>query len=221
MKNKLSISILLLTIILIGTAFIYVQNTGGKKLKKAIATNQLHEGDIIFQSTNSRQCDAVKMVTKSEWSHCGLIFNRYNKENDWWVLEAVQPVRWTKLKNFIARGTGGHYEIKRLVSDLIITDSVGSLLQKEAEKHLGKNYDALFAWGNETIYCSELVWKTYKEILGLEIGKTQHLKDFDLSHPTVNEIAVERYGNNFPWEEKVISPQAIYENPNLKLVIKN
>jgi uncharacterized protein YycO len=207
-------------ILIIGaSAFYVIDYSKNRKTKSENLKKELREGDIIFQSTNSRQCAAVKLVTQSDWSHCGLIFNRYKKKDDWWVLEAVQPVRWTKLKNFIARGTGGHYEIKRLANS-VITDSVGDVLQGEAEKQLGKNYDALFAWGNESIYCSELVWKTYHNILGLEIGKTQTLKDFDLSHPSVNVIAVERYGDNFPWEEKVISPQAIYENKNLSLVIK-
>ncbi len=202
------------------SATYYLDITGGKQLKKAIKNNELHEGDIIFQSTNSRQCDAVKMVTKSEWSHCGLIFNRYNKKNDWWVLEAVQPVRWTRLKSFIARGTKGHYAIKRLVGESV-DSKTGDKLQAEAEKYLGKNYDALFAWSNESIYCSELVWKTYQNVIHQDVGQTQQLKDFDLSHPSVASIAAERYGDNIPWEEKVISPQAIYESSKLETVIKH
>jgi len=217
---RILVSLGILALFIGVSAFLYVDYTGGKKLVQAIDDNELQEGDIIFQSTNSRQCDAVKMVTKSDWSHCGLIFNRTNKKGDWWVLEAVQPVRWTKLRNFIARGTGGHYEIKR-IKDNSIADSIGDQLQAEAEQHLGKNYDALFAWDNENIYCSELVWKTYKNVLAMEVGKTQQLKDFDLSHPSVNAIAVERYGENIPWEETVISPQAIYENVNLISVIKH
>lgn len=217
MKKIILFSILAL--VLVGGSAFYVQKTGGLLLKKAIKNNVLQEGDIIFQSTNSAQCAAVKMVTKSDWSHCGLVFNRFNKEGDWWVLEAVQPVRWTKLKSFIARGQGGHYEIKRLKN--MDSQKNGDLLQEEAEKSLNKNYDALFQWSDENIYCSELVWKTYKTILDTEVGQTQQLKDFDLSHPHVDKIVKERYGNKVPWQEKVISPQAIFEYEQLELVIKN
>lgn len=217
MKKIILFSVL--AVVLIGGSAFYIQKTGGAPLKKAIKNQQLEEGDIIFQATNSAQCAAVKMVTKSDWSHCGMIFNRYNKKDDWWVLEAVQPVRWTKLKNFIARGQGGHYVIKRLKN--MDSKAKGDLLQEEAEQSLGKNYDALFEWSDENIYCSELVWKTYKTILGQSVGRTQHLKDFDLSHPQVAKIVAERYGQNIPWEEKVISPQAIFENQDLELVIKN
>lgn len=220
MKRKLILYGICATLLIGASAFFYVQRTGGLILKKAIENNELHEGDIIFQSTNSAQCSAVKMVTKSDYSHCGLVFNRYNKKDDWWVLEAVQPVKWTKLKSFIARGQSGHYVIKRLKS-IANNTSIGDTLQQAAEKHLGKNYDALFQWSNEKIYCSELVWKTYKDVLGKEVGKTQQLSNFDLSHPSVAKIVEERYGDNIPWQEKVISPQAIYECNQLELVIEH
>lgn len=208
-----------LALILIAGSAFYIQKTGGFPLKKALENNLLQEGDIIFQSTYSEQCAAVKMVTKSEWSHCGLIFNRSNEEGDWWVLEAVQPVKWTRLQNFIARGQGGHYVIKRLKN--MDGTKQGDLLQKEAERYLGKNYDALFQWSNENIYCSELVWKTYMNTLNQSVGQTQFLRDFDLSHPQVAKIVQERYGDKIPWDEKVISPQAIYEHSNLDLILKN
>lgn len=219
MKRKLIIFSLFAAVLIGTSAFLYVQKTGGKQLKKAIKNNQLHEGDIIFQSTNSAQCDAVKMVTKSDWSHCGLIFNRYNKPNDWWVLEAVQPVKWTMLKKFIARSTDGHFSIKRLKS-INSNTTVGDSLQQTAEQYLGRNYDALFEWSNDNIYCSELVWKTFENTIHESVGVPQQLKDFDLSHPSVAKIAAERYGENIPWEEKVISPQAIYEANNLELVLE-
>lgn len=218
MKRKLTIFALFALTLIGTTAFIFIQKTGGKQLKTAIKKNELQEGDIIFQSTNSAQCAAVKMVTKSDWSHCGLIFNRYNKPNDWWVLEAVQPVKWTSLKSFIARGTGGHYSIKRLLN-FNAGSPLGDSLQHTAEQFLGKNYDALFEWSNDNIYCSELVWKTYQLTLKKSIGHTQKLKDFDLSHPSVAKIVDERYGKNIPWEEKVISPQAIFENDNLREIL--
>lgn len=220
MKRKALLFSLLFIFAILATAFYYVQRTGGKQLKKAITDNELHEGDIIFQSTNSAQCEAVKMVTKSDYSHCGLVFNRYNKPNDWWVLEAVQPVKWTPIKNFIAHGQKGHYIIKRLKS-IANNKTIGDSLQAAAEKYLDKNYDALFEWSNENIYCSELVWKAYKNILNIEVGKTQILKDFDLSHPSVAKIVKERYGDNIPWEEKVISPQAIFENKELITIVQN
>ena len=75
-----------------------------------------------------------------------------------------------------------------------------------------------FGWSDDRIYCSELVWKIYKEALGIELGKLQQLKEFDLSHPIVQKKLKERYGNNIPYDEKVISPAAIFESEELELV---
>jgi len=53
------------------------------------------------------------------------------------------------------------------------------------EKFKGKNYDIYFEWTDDKIYCSELVWKIYKEALDIEIGELQELREFDLSNDIV------------------------------------
>ena len=46
----------------------------------------------------------------------------------------------------------------------------------------------------------------------MEVGKLKKLKDFDLSSSIVKSIMNERYGNNVPYEETVVSPQDIFES---------
>ena len=58
-------------------------------------------------------------------------------------------------------------------------------MKKEGEKFIGKNYDLTFEWCDDKIYCSELIWKIYQRATGLEIGKIQKLKDFDLTNQAV------------------------------------
>ena len=71
---------------------------------------------------------------------------------------------------------------------------------------------------DERIYCSELVWKIYKEALDIEIGELETLEDFDLTDKAVKQKLKERYGNNIPQNEKVISPVAMFESPLLETV---
>ncbi len=52
----------------------------------------------------------------------------------------------------------------------------------------GKPYDTTFEWSDNKIYCSELVWKIYQRGAGIEIGKLQRLKEFDLSNAIVKAI---------------------------------
>ena len=87
-----------------------------------------------------------------------------------------------------------------------------------AEKYKGKHYDPFFEWSDERIYCSELVWKIYQEVTGMELGKLQQLKDFDISSEPVKQKLKERYGSKIPLQESVISPAAIFESPLLKTV---
>jgi len=85
---------------------------------------------------------------------------------------------------------------------------------------LGKSYDAYFEWSDDKIYCSELIWKIYKRAAGVEVGKLQKMKEFDLSSEPVKEIIRERYGDDLPVNETVISPQSIYES-NLFMTVRS
>ncbi|MGZ4034822.1 MAG: YiiX/YebB-like N1pC/P60 family cysteine hydrolase, partial [Bacteroidia bacterium] len=100
----------------------------------------------------------------------------------------------------------------------ILTPAVLGKMKTIAERYKGKNYDIYFGWNDDRIYCSELVWKIYKQGAGIEVGKLQQLKDFDLSSEPVKEKLRERYGNNVPLNDTVISPESIFESDNLVTV---
>ena len=113
------------------------------------------------------------------------------------------------------------YVIKRLKNAAqVLTPTTISKMKKVGDEFIGKNYDLTFEWSDDKIYCSELIWKIYKEATGLEIGKLQKLKDFDLTNPLVRTKMRERYGNNIPLNEPVISPGAIF-NSDLLITVKS
>jgi hypothetical protein len=68
------------------------------------------------------------------------------------------------------------------------------------------------------MYCSELVWKIYKQSVDLEVGKLQKLGDFDLTHDAVKAKLKERFGSKLPLNETVISPAAMFESDLLEEV---
>lgn len=178
----------------------------------------MQDGDIIFQSSMSGQSYAIQLATHSRYSHCGLLFRENGK---WYVYEAVQPVKKTSLDAWITHGDGNHYVVKRLKSSPAGIDSAeSSKLKAEVRKHLGKNYDLAFDWSDDKIYCSELVWKSYHEATGLEIGHTRPLGDYDLSNPIVKKKLKQRYGNNIPVNEPMISPGSIFESELLATVME-
>jgi uncharacterized protein YycO len=186
--------------------------------KKAAAQTEYRTGDVIFQSSNSGQGKAIKLATHDKFSHVGMIFNLNGKIM---VFEAVQPVKLTPFNEFVNRGINKNYVVSRLKdADEILTPEVVKRMEAQIDEHLGKSYDIHFDWSDDKMYCSELVWKVYKECADIEVGGLKPLKDYDLTHPIVKRTMEERYGNNIPYEEPMISPGAIFES-ELFTVIKD
>ncbi len=178
---------------------------------------QLHEGDIIFHTSRSAQSLAIQRATGSRYSHMGIILHRNGRP---FVLEAISKVQLTPLKHWIERGENGHFVVKRLRNaDSLLNKAALTRLRQSGSKYLGLSYDLTFEWSDKKIYCSELVWKMYRDALRLEIGELQKLKEFDLSDPTVQAKIRERYGTKIPLEEPVISPQAMFASEQLATVL--
>ncbi|MBI0157305.1 hypothetical protein B6D17_06620 [Gilliamella apis] len=182
----------------------------------AIANYQPHDGDVIFQSSQSNQSKAIEQATNSPYSHVGIIFIKNGKP---YVFEAASKVIYTPLDKWINRGKNKTYVIKRLKNHPLSQQEITSLKQV-AHKFENKPYDIWFGWDDKYIYCSELVWKIYNRALKLKIGQLQTIKDFNLSSPAVKQKLKERYGNNIPYQETVISPVAIFNSPLLITVDK-
>jgi len=180
----------------------------------ARADAALRDGDIIFHASRSAQSAAIQRATHSRYSHVGMVFHRNGKP---YVFEAIATVRYTPLADWIGRGEDAHYVVRRLRTGM--TPGKAGKLRSAAEKYANKPYDLYFEWSNDRIYCSELVWKTYHDALGIELGARQKLKEFDLSDPVVESKMRERYGTRIPLDEPVISPAAQFESPLLETVV--
>lgn len=180
---------------------------------------QILTGDIIFQTSRSSQSKAIQLATGSRYSHMGII---YENKGQFFVYEAVQPVKLTPLEEWINRGENGHFVVKRLEkAGEVLTEATLTKMKEVGEQFKGKPYDIYFEWSDDKIYCSELVWKIYKQAAGIEIGQLENLSAFDLSHEAVQSKMKERYGDNIPLNEKVISPAAMFNSDKLVTVVEN
>lgn len=171
----------------------------------------LRSGDLIFQTSRSEQSAAIQLATHSKYSHVGLV---WFKEGKPMVYEAARTVQWSPLEDFVQRGMGGHYVVKRLRDTELDAEKLNSV----AGEFLSRPYDFTFSWSDDRIYCSELVWKIFDRAINVQIGEPQKLRDFDLSNPIVKAKLQERYGQNIPLDEMVISPQAMFASPLLELI---
>lgn len=178
---------------------------------------RVRDGDIIFQTSQSEQSRAIQLATHSPHSHMGLVLFREGRP---FVFEAVSPsVRFTPLREWIARGEGARYVVKRLRDASVLADpNAPSALVKAATALAGRPYDPYFEWSDDRVYCSELVWKAYERGLGVQLGLLLPLVSFDLTSPVVKAKLTERYGDKVPLDERVISPASIFNSPLLQEV---
>lgn len=78
---------------------------------------QPQTGDIIFQISRSSQSKAIQLATHSDYSHTGMLVMRNKKP---YVFEAVGPVKYTPLKQWIAHGEKGKYVVRRVEGGLSV-----------------------------------------------------------------------------------------------------
>lgn len=168
---------------------------------------------MLFIVNPSGQGKAIQLATHSKYTHIGIVFMENGKTV---VYHAVEPVKKSTLSEFISLSADGIYEVKRLKDQRLLSDAVIATMLKEAQKDLGKHYDLGFSWDDERLYCSEFVWKLYKRTLNLDVGSLKPLKSFDLSHPAVKAKLQERYGNEIPMDENMISPGDMYSSALLE-----
>ena len=216
--------VILFVIIITGLAFSFSFAFNNIKQKQELLSKNkksnfsVQDGDVIFQSSYSKQSQAVEIATNSKYSHCGII---YIENNVPYVYEAVQPVGKRKLADWISSGVDQTCVIKRFKG--IDTLSKKSLLRMKeyAASQFGKNYDGYFSWSDKEMYCSELVYKTYKNCINFVLAQPKTLRDFNIDAPVVRKIMQERYGDDIPYDELMISPGQLYDAPSLYTVYSN
>lgn len=220
MKKKLLIAIALLigVVLVLAKLNVFQVNQSFKTLNER-ANKTFKDGDIIFQTSQSQQCEAVRIATNSKFSHCGIIFIKDGKQ---YVYEAVQPVKMTLLEDWIEHGKEEKYVVKRLNNaSTVLNKNTIEKMKTYGLAFNNKDYDIYFEWSNDKIYCSELVWKIYKEGANIELCPLQKLKEFNLSDPKVKAILQERYGNSIPLEEDVVAPSQIVNSKQLVTIFDN
>ena len=92
------------------------------------------------------------------------------------VLEAIGPVRETSMFSWIRRGRRSFFDVYRLKPEFQqrIPEMVAA-----GRRFLGRPYDIRYELDDEKIYCSELIWKAYREAGGGEMGSLTKFGDLD------------------------------------------
>jgi hypothetical protein len=174
-------------------------------------------GDIIAQTSKSNQSKYICESTRSPYSHIGIIVFKNKKP---FVLEASHQVQYTSLADWIVRGEDSKYTVKRLKNNS--SEGIVSAIS-EAEKLLGKPYDALFMPSDEKIYCSELVEKAFERGPRVTLGNWQTFSEvvgFKRYIPKFRTQIKKRWGR-FPADIKLVTPESIMDSKKLESIYSN
>lgn len=200
------------TFIIIGVLVCIVAFPFRSMLMEALTVNtapieNVREGDVIFQTSQSKQSPLIKIGTRSTITHCGVIVMRNGKP---FVLETLKTLQLTPLDKFVARGKGGKYWLKRSEEENI---------KIKYAHYLGKPYDLEFKFDNGKFYCSELIYDIYKHQLGIELCEPKTVDDYLIlgagNHPKLRQAMKER---GIATEQHAVAPVDVFKSKYLKRV---
>lgn len=166
---------------------------------------EVKEGDVIFQTSQSQQSPLIQIATRSKISHCGIIVMKNSKP---YVLETLKTLVVTPLDKFIARGEGGKYWLKRSNKENI---------KIKYGSYLGKPYDLAFKFDNGKFYCSELIYDIYKNQLGIELCEPKKVSDYlILGTDKLPQIEKAMKKRGITKEQYAVAPVDIFESDYLE-----
>ena len=178
-------------------------------------SQEFKDGDIIFHTSKSSQSKIIQEITNSKYSHVGIITKIHS---ELFVLEAVQPVKLTKLEIFINRGVAHKYTVMRYRGN--ISNMQQKKMSSAGKAMIGKPYDLQFKWNNDKIYCSELVWKIF-DAGDIKLCETKRFNDYELTSKSAIKLIETRYKTNFNYNEIVVSPVQIANSNQLYIIFDN
>jgi hypothetical protein len=154
--------------------------------------------------------ETIQRATASPYSHVGIV---EVTPQGAFVIEAIDPVSRTPFDRWRARGNGGHLAVMRPHLD---AGAIKATLASAAHM-LGKPYDTRYSWGDDKLYCSELVVKAFERGAHLSLGKKVRLDQLKLSEQ--ERAIAELLG--VPLNQQVVPPGTLAEDPHLECVFND
>lgn len=177
-----------------------------------VARADVRPGDVVFQRSRSAQSQVIREVTGSEWTHVGVVFERNDRLE---VLEAVSPVRWTPFEEWRRRGIGGRILVRRPRAS--IDAAALRRMERLGDEWVGRPYDARFEWGEERLYCSELVFLLFERGARIRLVELQRWRDLSLG-PRARRLARRRLGRLPAAEGVLVTPAALAASAALRSI---
>ena len=179
----------------------------------SLGAYQPKEGDLYFQSLpRNAVVNAIEGASESPYSHFGILVR---KGDEWFVLEAIGPVMETPLAKWITQARDRHYDVFRLKVEH--ERNIPAFI-KAAKEYMGRPYDIRYRMDDKKIYCSELIFKGYRDATGKSLGKLVKFGDLKWVRHTPVILAIE---GSIPLNRIMITPRHLSEAKQLEKVFSS
>lgn len=169
-------------------------------------------GDVLFQSLpRDALVDVIEGVSGSPFSHCGIVDR---VDGEFVVLEAFRTVRAVQLTKFLARGRDGRFAVYRWKpeAEAVIPDVLAAV-----HANLGRPYDLHYSMDDEALYCSELIWKAYRDATGESLCDTHALRE--LNWKPYEQAIRQMEDGTVPLARQMVTPAALAQSGVLMPVL--
>jgi hypothetical protein len=119
------------------------------------------------------------------------------------------------LAKWIKQARDRHYDVFRLGEKY--KENIPEFI-KAARKYLGRPYDIRYRMDDEKIYCSELIFKGYRDATGEQLGKLVKFGDLKWVRHTPVILAIE---GSIPINRIMITPRNLSEAKQLDKVFSS
>ncbi len=160
-----------------------------------LRTQDVKEGDVIFQISRSAQVPYITIATQSVYTHCGIIIFKDDKP---YVLEASNVVKLTPLEEWTDKGMFNHCKVFSVFDEPV---------RIRYGHYQGKKYDLAFKFDNGKYYCSELVYDIYLKQFDTKLAEPKKIKDYFIAG--MDDVMAKRKMDK---EQYAVAPSDILRN---------
>lgn len=207
---------------LLGICFLMAPSLQAKGSKKPAGLEEVcdevkevvAQGDIVFVEINNQIFKHVADTQNSWASHVGLAFQ--DADEQWYVVESTIPLsKKTPLCEYLKKGYESHMGVKRLRGGLNLAEVED--LRDAAESRLGILYHLGFKYESARQFCSKLVYQSFDEALGIEIGKKQTFRELldESEHPEGEKFWKKWFFGFIPWSRVTVTPGSQFKDDKL------
>ena len=185
--------------------------------------DRLQTGDLILRHSEGFSSDIFKGASKREnlYSHAGITIRNSDGTVDvYHMLGGVENPNFNLKKDSVQAFVSPTFAKAFAIYHYDLTDEerihIDSLVRYYYKSNLQFDMDFDLK-SDKKMYCSELVWKIYKE-MGINLCEPKTFSNYNISSPEVQKAIKQRYGTTFNMDEQVVAPVDIYESSLVKTV---